>query len=460
MKMEKSKKQSKINKSNSVQIAPSNKSPEEMKKEIAAFLAKQKIPKVAIFSEAPFIKSSSGILGNYFSQGFLSMGIPAIVIANYGVEPGGYLRFGQTNVLPVIKTDDDKKGLGTALQHFAKFQLDVFFYVDKDFIAGSNIATKVPNTWVLARLDSTQYPQEAIDALKKYKIVIAPTKFAEKELNRYGIKNEYIPIGVNTKIFQQTPKIESRKYFMVPKDHFCIGIVGDNKDKEPSNGWDSMFEAIQIFFKICPEARAKTTILIHSNRKDKEGIDLEKLTKGFGIDQNCVCQDPHLMILGLPEGAMSRMYSSMDVLLHLSRRSGSGMTILEAGACGVPAIVTDFGAQKERVNYGKCGWLIPAVHLVPNEDKTQSAIPDAQKAGEALAVAYHDKKKRNDLSKKAKAYALNYSWEVILEQKWLPFLQKKGEEILGKDEVKIVEGNTVVKPEITKESPDSKSTKE
>jgi glycosyltransferase involved in cell wall biosynthesis len=438
---------------------PSNKSPEEMKKEIAEFLARQKILKLAIFSEAPFIKSSSGILGNYFSQGFLNMGIPTIVIANYGVEPGGYLRFGQTNVLPVVRSEEDKKGFGTALQHFFKFKLDVFFYLDKDFIAGVNIATKIPNTWVLARLDSTQYPQEAIDALKKYSIVIASTKFAEKELDKYGIKNEYIPIGINTKIYQQSSKIESRKYFAVPKNHFCIGIVGDNKDKEPSNGWDSMFEAIQIFFKLCPEAKAKTTILIHSDRKDKDGIDLEKLTKGFGIDANCVCQDPHLMLLGVPEGAMSKMYSSMDVLLHLSRRSGSGMTIMEAASCGVPSIVTDYAVQRERVNDGKCGWLIPVVHLIPNEDKTQSAIPDARKAGEALAEAYKDKKKREAFGKKAKAYVLNYSWEIILEQKWLPFLQKKGEEIL-KEEVKPVEGRLVVKPKETKESPDSQPTKE
>ena len=457
MKMVKSKKQSQTSKSKvPVKIVPSTKSPEEIQKEIAEFIARQKILKIAIYGEAPFIKSSSGILANYFSQGFLSMGIPAIVIANYGIEPGGYLRFGQTNVLPVVKSEDDKKGFGTALQHFAKFKLDVFFYVDKDFTAGANIATKIPNTWVLARLDSIQYPQEAIDALKKYSVVIAPTKFAEKELSKYGIKSEYIPIGVNTKIFQQYPKIESRQYFMVPKDHFCIGIVGDNKDTEPSNGWDSMFESIQIFFKMCPEARTKTTILIHSNRKDKDGIDLEKLTKGFGIDENCVCQDPHLMLLGVPEGAMSRMYSSMDVLLHLSRRCGSGMTLLEAGACGVPAIVTDYGVQKERVKDGKCGWLIPVVHLVPNENGSQSAIPDAHKAGEALLEAYTNKKERENFSKKAKDHALNYSWEVILEQKWLPFLQKKGEEILGKEEIKPLEE----KKDARQKNPDSKSTKE
>jgi glycosyltransferase involved in cell wall biosynthesis len=336
------------------------------------------------------------------------------------------------NVLPVKRPDDDKKGFGTALQHFHKFKLDVFFYLDKDFTMGQAIATKIPNTWVLARLDSIDYPVEAIEALKKYSVVIAPTIFAEKELKKYGISNVYIPIGVNPRIFQQQPKIESRKFFSVPKDHFCIGIVAENKDREPSNGWDLMFEAIEKFFKICPEAKEKTTVLIHTNRKDPDGIDLEKLSKGFGIDSNCVVQDPHLMMLGVPEGAMTRMYSSMDVLLHLSRRCGSGMPIMEAGACGVPSIVSDYAAQNERVNDGKCGWLIPIVHLVPNEDKTKSAICDPLKAAEALAEAFKNKKKRDDLGKKAKAFALNYSWEVVLEQKWLPFLEKKGEEILGK----------------------------
>jgi len=432
--MEKSRKQSKISKSKKdvKVINPSNKTPEELKKEINEYLAKQKILKIMIYGEAPFIRDSTGILGNYLVQGFLNIGIPALIVANYGVETGGYIRFGNATVLPVARPEEDKKGFVTTLQHFTKFKVDLILYLDKDFKAGITVANKAP-TWVIPRLDSLEYPIEYLDALKSYKEVIAPTLFAEKELKKYGITHTYIPIGVHLKSFQQSPKIESRKFFAVPKDHFCIGIVGDNKDKEPSNGWDSMFEAISIFFKICPKAKKKTTILIHSDRRDKDGIDLEKLSKGFDIDDNCIVQDPHLMLLGIPEGAMSRMYSSMDVLLHLSRRCGSGMTILEAGACGVPSIVTDFAVQNERVNNGKCGWLVPVVHLVSNDDKTKSAIPDAQKAAEALAEAYNNKKKRNDFSKKAKTFAINYSWEVILEQKWLPFLTKKGEELLGKE---------------------------
>jgi glycosyltransferase involved in cell wall biosynthesis len=431
--MEKSKKPSKASKSKKdvKVINPSNKTPEELKKEINEYLATQKVLKIMIYGEAPFIKDSTGILSNYLVQGFLNMGIPALVVANYGIETGGYIRFGNATVLPVDRPDDDKKGFATTLQHFFKFKMDVVLYLDKDFQNGKAIATKVP-TWLLARLDSIDYPEEDLEALKKYKEVIAPTQFAEKELKKYGIPCTYIPIGVNIRNFQQYPKLESRKYFAVPNNHFCIGIVADNKDKEPSNGWDSMFEAISIFFKMNPEAKKKTTILIHSNRKDKDGIDLEKLTKGFGIDDNCIVQDPHLMILGVPEGALSKMYSSMDVLLHLSRRCGSGITILEAEACGVPAIVTDFGAQTERVNNGKCGWLVPVVHYVPNEYDTKSAIPDVNKAAQALSEAYKDKKKRSEFSKKSKIFASTLSWEVILEQKWLPFLEKKGEEFFAK----------------------------
>jgi glycosyltransferase involved in cell wall biosynthesis len=435
--MEKSKKLSKERKSKVeiVHSEPSKRTPEQMQKEIAEFIAHQKVLKIGIYSDSPHIKTTTGVLANYLGQGFVMMGIPAVIIASYGVEPGGYLRFGQINVLPTCRTDTDKKGFETAMLHFMKFKLDILFYLDKDFKAGESLAKRIP-TWVLARLDSVDYPQDQIEALKKYKEIIAPTLFAEKELKKYGLASTYLPIGINTKILQQYPKIESRTYFAVPKDHFCIGMLGENKDTEPSNGWDSMFESIQLFFKLCPEAKKKTTILIHSDRKDKDGIDLEQLTKGFGIDDNCVVQDPHMLILGVPEAAMARMYSSMDVLLHLSRRSGSGLSILEAGACGVPSIVTNFGAQTERVNNGKCGWLIPVVHLIPNADGSKSSIPDVQKAAEALEEAWKNKKKRTEFSNKAKAYALNYSWEVLLEQKWLPFIEKKSEEFFPKQDKK------------------------
>jgi glycosyltransferase involved in cell wall biosynthesis len=44
---------------------------------------------------------------------------------------------------------------------------------------------------------------------------------------------------------------------------------------------------------------------------------------------------------------MAKIYSAMDVLLNPAMGEGFGITVLEAQACGTPAIVTDFSAMTE-----------------------------------------------------------------------------------------------------------------
>ena len=52
---------------------------------------------------------------------------------------------------------------------------------------------------------------------------------------------------------------------------------------------------------------------------------------------------------------MAAIYASLDVLLNASMGEGFGLTVLEAQACGVPAIVTDFTAMREVCG---AGWKV------------------------------------------------------------------------------------------------------
>lgn len=400
---------------------------EELVKRAQEELAKEKIPKVLIHGVAPFIKNSKGVICNYLGEKFLNLGIPTVLAAYSGVEPGGFFRFGNLTVLPVEKNENDPYGLFSTIQHFIKFRLDVIVTFTP-FWKITELA-QFP-TIVVASIDALDYPQQYIEELKRFKYIVAPTMFAEKELKKYGIESVYIPLGVNTKSFMEYPKIENRKLFNIGENDFCIGIVASNKSKEPKKGWDSSFEAISIFFKEHPEVREKTKILIHSQRKNKEGLDLEELAKQFGIDDRIIWQDQHLILLGLPEGTLARLYSTIDVLLNLSRYEDTNLAVLEAAACGTPSIVTDFGVMKERVNFGKCGYLVPVKSYIPNEIGARVAIPDVEEAAKVLWRAYSETKEREHLGKKAKEFVQNYSWEIITVQKWLPYLKKIGEEII------------------------------
>ncbi len=57
-----------------------------------------------------------------------------------------------------------------------------------------------------------------------------------------------------------------------------------------------------------------------------------------------------------------------DVYVYPTRLEGIGLTIMEAGACGLPIIVTDDGPMNEFVLEGQNGALINVNHLEPRRD--------------------------------------------------------------------------------------------
>lgn len=429
--MGKSQKQSKVK---SKSINPEEVLSEKQKEEIRKYLKERMKIKLLIYSHAPFIRSSQGILSNYLSMGFVYYGFPTIICAHYGIEPGGFLRFNQIPVMPVEKTIKYPLGEETTRIHFSKFNINALLYCH-DFWKAEKLSEKIENIHAYARIDSINYTEETLNILKKFKGVISPTKFAEKELNQYGIKNTYIPLGFNIRNYFPQKKIESREYFKIPTKDFCIGIVGKNEDTEPRKGWDSDFESIRLFFKENPGAKKITKIFIHTDPFNKDGINLQDEAKKRGIKENIIWQDPHVVMLGIPEPIMAKMYSSIDVLLNLSHREGSNLTVLEAGACGVPSIVTDFSVMRERVNYGKCGWLVKPLDYRFTRIFAKTAIPDPSKGADALTEAYTDRQKLRKLGKKASEYAKQNSWQVILEKYWVPYLEKLGNVAKSNDSI-------------------------
>ena len=392
----------------------------ELIEKIEQELARGDIPKVLILGTAPFIKSSEGVISNYLGDKLLSYGVPTILVARYGIDTGGFFKFGNLTVLPIEK-EEDPEGITSTMIYYLRFGLDVIISLIPFWKNGELF--NFP-TIVVANIEGEEYPTEYLENLKKFKYIVAPSMFAEKELRKYGIDSTYIPYGVDTKSFIKYSKIESKKLFNIGENEFCIGIVGSNKSKEPKKGWDSSFETIKLFFEEHPEVREKTRILIHTRRKDKDGLDLEELARQFGINDRIIWQDQFLITIGLPTGTLARMYSAMDVLLNLSRYETSNLAVLEASSCGVPSIVTNFGIMKERVNFGKIGYLVPVKELVPNENGIKVAVPNVEEASKILWEAYTNSREREKLGEKARSFVQNYSWDIIVGQKWIPYLQK------------------------------------
>jgi len=390
--------------------------------------------KIAWYSEAPFIRTREGTITNYISQGFMFLGYPTVDIAYYGVQPGGFIKFNKIVVLPVERSDRDPGGFKDVKTHIEKFGLDIVFYHADSIM--NDLPKMLPDqVYGYLPVSMTNYPVKVVKALEGYKGIVVPSRFGQKELKRYGIESTYIPPGINPRVFKETRKKPCRKFLKLPVKHFIIGMVGSNEDKEPTNGWDAMFEAISLFFKANKKAKQKTTIFVHTRAISKHGLNLPLLAKQFGIHKNIIWQDSHLIKLGIPESIMTRMYGAFDILFNLSSREGVGLQIMEAGACGIPAIVTGFGCMPERVQNGKCGWIVKPLRLKVTSLTSQVAIPDPTRAAVALTEAYKDKRKLKKKSKRALQYSKQFSWFVIMDHKWLPYLEKVEEELRLKKEL-------------------------
>ncbi len=102
---------------------------------------------------------------------------------------------------------------------------------------------------------------------------------------------------------------------------------------------------------------------------------------------------------------MPKLYASADLFVFPSITDTFGMAVLEAQACGIPALVTDIGGPQEIILNGHTGWVLDA------------ASP-GDWAREILAYAdlkTNDRERYGEIRRACRENALTYEWEAALE---------------------------------------------
>jgi glycosyltransferase involved in cell wall biosynthesis len=98
----------------------------------------------------------------------------------------------------------------------------------------------------------------------------------------------------------------------------------------------------------------------------------------------------------IPESAKRELMQRAHVLAMASVREGWGLSVLEANACGTPAVVYDVRGLRDSVHQGRTGLLVEA---------NPYALADA------LAKLWNDQALYHRLTAEAKAESANYSWD-------------------------------------------------
>jgi glycosyltransferase involved in cell wall biosynthesis len=197
-------------------------------------------------------------------------------------------------------------------------------------------------------------------------------------------------------------------------------VVGVNSaNKGGQHGYNrKAFPEMFLAFGMWAKKRTDAVLYVHTEAKGAMGgIDLRALAKACGIDDDrIVFVDQYAHRLGIPNEVLAAIYSSMDVFLQTSMGEGFGIPAIEAQACGVPAILSDFTAQPELLGDG---WLVQGQPVWDQSQKSWWLTPNIGSIIEALEAAYA---RGQGTSTKAIDFAADYDADKVFAKYWRPIL--------------------------------------
>ena len=258
--------------------------------------------------------------------------------------------------------------------------------------------------------------------LRKFNIPVAMSKFAQKQTKDcYGIDVDYIPHAIDTKNYFPLPQKQKEELRINWgfQDKFVVGSVYRNQGRKMS---DRMFKAFSIFAKTHPDA----ILFLHSDPYDQAAtFDSIELIKNLKIENRVVWSGMNFFN-GFTLKQMNEIYNLMDVFFLSTSGEGFGVPTIEASACKIPTIVTDFTTTQELlVDYKQCGIPVPIVTDITGSWNVERGVMDINKAVEALEIMYNDSKLRRLYGEHGRDKVEKlYSWDVVIPQ-WQELLMRK-----------------------------------
>lgn len=323
------------------------------------------------------------------------------------VYPGIGGQFGDETLVRHAKQHfrgDPKDGLVVTL-------MDVWV-LDPRWISQVNCVSWVP-------IDHEPAPPKVVEFfVDSGAVPVAMSRFGEHMLGR--LDPLYVPHGIDTDAYQPRPQAAVRKEVGLPKDAFLVGMIAANKGRPSRKGFAQAFQAFAKF----AQTHENAYLYLHTmvNPGIAGGEDIPAMLDALDIPKDRVLIADQYRVLFDPYShqSMAKIYSAMDVLVNPAMGEGFGIPVLEAQACGTPAIVTDFSAMPEVCG---AGWHVKHTGYWTGLNSWQ-AVADVDDIVSALEDCYGlSDADRQHLSETARKHALEYSMPRVVKQYMLPALR-------------------------------------
>ena len=376
--------------------------------------------KVLWHSVAPFVPTGYGQQTSLFAPKIAALeDVDLAISSGWGLQ-GRHMKFGDLIVYP--GEDWNRTVMQWAAHHGSGEPVTVItlmdvWPLDREIYSalerGGRLACWTP-------VDHKPAPAAVIDFLQKTNAIpIAMSRFGEQELREAGLDPLYVPHGVDTEMFNPMDRAEIRDMWNIPQEAFVVGMVANNQGQAlPRKAFSEAFAAFSLF----QQEHEDAILYLHTEMSGfRNGLDLDRLITRCEIPSDAIrISDPVLMEFGIPPGAMAGLYNVFDVLLNPSYGEGFGVPIIEAQACGTPVIVTDWTSMPELCG---SGWRVGGTIFDHPMAEAYWMRPDVNQIVHALENAY-ESRTDDQVRLQARAFALQYDADEIVETYWKPALEQ------------------------------------
>ena len=174
----------------------------------------------------------------------------------------------------------------------------------------------------------------------------------KRDLERFGITKKPLHViangnvrGINLNLYQRTPEVMAKAAQIKPKDKITFCFIGRLVRDKGIN------ELIQAFVRLYQDYPQIHLLLVGSFEPHLDPLLPETVTH--------IQQHPGIEYVG-PQPDVRPFLAASDIFVFPSYREGFPNVVLEAGALGLPAIVTDINGSNEIIQQGINGEIIPS----------------------------------------------------------------------------------------------------
>jgi len=253
------------------------------------------------------------------------------------------------------------------------------------------------------------------------------------------VQTPIIPIGIDTQDFasRRTPELRAaqRATLNVSEDEVVILFIGRLNFATKAHPWPLLLAAE----KAAKQAKRKIRLVLYGYFLPQAEMESRFRALLHDFAGSLACEIVTNDDTRFPHGLLA----AADIFTSLvdNVQESFGLTPIEAMACGLPTVVSDWDGYRDGVRHGLDGILIPtfAPPLETGEDvmsayfndrhygrylmgTAQSTAIDIEAAARAFVTLADNKEKRLDMGRQAQARArAMYDWRVIIpayEQLW------------------------------------------